>query len=36
MRNSLLFVSCHHLIALSDGEKKNEERKEGKKVKENK
>jgi len=36
MCNFLLFISGNHLIALSDGEKKNEERKEGKKVKENK
>ena len=31
MRNFLLFISGNHLIALSDGGKKNKERKEEKK-----
>jgi len=36
MRSFILFYPGHPLIARSDGEKKNKERKEGKKVKKEK
>ena len=36
MRNFILFISGNHVIANSEGEKKNEERKEERKVKEKK